>query len=101
MAPSPSNPSPVLTCLNGVAMVKAAVTDLAASIVSVIGLEAFGEPGTSPVQFVNKEPEAGTAVRVTLEPAPKEAVQVEPQSMPGATLVTLPLPVPFLLTTSW
>ena len=44
------------------------------------------------------EPDAAVAVRVTVEPAVTEAVQIEPQLMPDGDEVTVPLPVPFLLT---
>jgi hypothetical protein len=46
------------------------------------------------------EPEAGVAVRVTVVPVLRLAEQVLPQLMPAGLLVTVPLPVPALLTVS-
>src|SRR5205823_14797810 len=51
-----------------------------------------------PVQPVKVEPAAGVAVSVTVVPLAKLAVQVAPQLIPAGELVTVPLPVPALLT---
>src|SRR5436853_6999469 len=53
-----------------------------------------------PVQPVKVEPAAGAAVRVTAVPLVKLAAQVAPQVIPAGELVTVPLPVPALLTVS-
>src|SRR2546422_8375468 len=53
-----------------------------------------------PVQPVKVEPAAGVAVSVTAVPLAKLAVHVAPQVMPAGALVTVPLPVPALLTVS-
>src|SRR5207245_8323873 len=46
------------------------------------------------------EPAAGAAVSVTAVPLAKLAVHVAPQVIPAGELVTVPLPVPALLTVS-
>ncbi len=51
-----------------------------------------------PLQPVKVEPVAGAAVRVTTVPLGKLAEQLDPQVMPVGELVTVPLPVPVLLT---
>src|SRR5439155_649690 len=53
-----------------------------------------------PLQPVKVEPAAGVAVNVTAVPLAKLAVQVRPQLIPTGALVTVPLPVPALLTVS-
>src|SRR5262249_57967043 len=53
-----------------------------------------------PLQPVNVDPAAGVAVRVTTVPVVKAVEQVGSQAMPAGTLVTLPLPVPALVTES-
>jgi len=50
-----------------------------------------------PLQPVKIEPLAGVAVSVTNVPLSNEAEQVAPQSIPGGSEVTVPLPVPALL----
>ena len=69
---------------------KAAVTVLAASIVTVQALR----PVQAPLQPANVEPEAATAVSVTLVPASKSAEQVAPQLTAPTLLVTVPDAVP-------
>ena len=53
-----------------------------------------------PLQPVKVEPAAGVAVNVTAVPLAKLAEQVAPQLIPTGALVTVPLPVPALLTVS-
>src|SRR5207249_6592909 len=53
-----------------------------------------------PVQPVKVKPAAGVAVNVTAVPLVKLAEQVRPQLIPTGALVTVPLPVPALLTVS-
>src|SRR6266550_3954752 len=53
-----------------------------------------------PLQPVKVEPAAGVAVSVTTVPLAKLAEQVAPQVIPAGELVTVPLPVPALLTVS-
>src|SRR5216117_762484 len=53
-----------------------------------------------PLQPVKVEPVAGVAVSVTAVPLVKLAAQVAPQVIPAGALVTVPLPVPTLLTVS-
>src|SRR2546427_6989810 len=53
-----------------------------------------------PLQPVKVEPAAGVAVSVTAVPLEKLAEQVAPQLIPAGELVTVPLPVPALLTVS-
>jgi hypothetical protein len=54
-------------------------------------------PLQAPLQPEKVEPAAGVAVKVTLVPDEKLALQVLPQVIPAGVLVTLPLPVPLLL----
>jgi len=49
---------------------------------------------------VNTEPEAGLAVRVTLVPLLKVALQVLPQLIPAGALATVPVPLPEATTLS-
>jgi hypothetical protein len=51
-----------------------------------------------PLQPVNVEPAAGVAVNVTAVPLAKAAEHVVPQETPVGALVTVPVPVPALLT---
>jgi hypothetical protein len=46
------------------------------------------------------DPEAATAVSVTVVPPENDREQVVPQLMPLGLLATVPVPVPFLLTWS-
>src|SRR5690349_6209557 len=75
---------------------KVALTARASDIVT---LQAPG-PVQAPDQPAKVEPEAGVAFSVTSVSASKEALQVEPQSIPVGELVTVPCPVPTLLTLS-
>lgn len=71
-----------------------AVTAFAASMVTV-QVEA---PEQAPLHPVNREPDAGVAVRVTVVPSSNSAEQVAPQSIPEP--LTAPLPPPPLETVS-
>src|SRR5205823_3595817 len=53
-----------------------------------------------PLQPLKVEPAAGVAVSVTVVPLAKLAVHVAPQVIPAGELVTVPLPVPAVLTVS-
>jgi hypothetical protein len=53
-----------------------------------------------PLQPAKTDPEPGTALRVTVVPPEKDREQVVPQLMPIGLLVTVPLPVPFLVISS-
>ena len=53
-----------------------------------------------PLQPENVESAAGLALRVTAVPLGKLPEQVAPQAIPAGALVTVPLPVPALLTAS-
>src|SRR5438093_1599836 len=53
-----------------------------------------------PLQPLKVEPAAGVAVSVTAVPLARLAEQVAPQVMPAGELVTVPLPLPALLTVS-
>jgi hypothetical protein len=53
-----------------------------------------------PLQPLNVDPVAGVAVKVTVLPLANAAEQVAPQEMPVGALVTVPLPVPALVTPS-
>lgn len=51
-----------------------------------------------PLQPVNVEPPVGAAVSTTVLPIAKSAAQVVPQEIPPGLLLTVPVPVPDLLT---
>ena len=72
---------------------KVAVTFCAAVIVTAQGSLLVVQ---APLQPANVEPPVGVAIRVTLPL--NWALQVEPQSIPAGLLVTVPAPVPALLT---
>ena len=55
-------------------------------------------PLQAPDQPVKTEPSAGVAIRLTLVASSKFMEQVVPQSMPAGSLITVPEPVPDLLT---
>jgi len=81
-----------------VAAAKPAVTEAAALIVTVQVVVAPLQP--PPLQPVKVDPADGAAVRVTRVPEVNETEQVVPQLRPAGELVTVPLPVPPLLTVS-
>ena len=76
---------------------KVAVTVVAAESVTVQVPVPEQPP---PLQPVKVEPAAEVAVSVTAVPLAKLAEQVAPQVIPAGELVTVPLPVPALLTVS-
>src|SRR5207244_814751 len=80
-----------------VCTVKVAVTVVAAETVTTHDPVPEQPP---PAQPVKVEPAAGVAVNVTVVPLAKLAEQVAPQLIPAGELVTVPLPVPALLTVS-
>jgi hypothetical protein len=57
-------------------------------------------PAQAPDHPANAEPEPAVAVSVTLTVGAKDALQVEPQSIPAGLLETVPEPVPVLETVS-
>src|SRR5207244_3006905 len=75
--------------------VKLAVTDLVPFMVTV---QVVPETASQPLQPVKMEPEAGVAVRTTVLPLVYEAEQVVPQVILPSSEVTVPLPLPVLLT---
>src|SRR5439155_981985 len=93
-------PTPVPTLLTmsvNLCRVKVAVTPWAAVTVTVQVPAPVQAP---PLQPVKVEPAAGVAVKLTAVPLVKEAAHVAPQAMPAGALVTVPLPVPDLVTVS-
>ena len=85
----------VVIVVSGAALsANVAVTDFAPSIVTVqVPVPEQGLP-----QPLKLEPCPAVAVSVTELPPLKLAEQVDPQSMPAGELVTVPVPVPFLVT---
>jgi hypothetical protein len=83
----------VTDSVTGVA-VNVAVTDVAALTVTA----QVPVPEQAPLQPAKVEPEAGAAVRVTAVPGAKDCEQVAPQLIPAGALVTVPPPVPLLVT---
>jgi len=76
-------------------VLKVAVQVLAADIVT----EVLGDvPVQSPLQPANTEPALGVAVSVTTVPVGSLCVQLAVQFVPGGAIVTVPLPVPVMLT---
>jgi hypothetical protein len=75
--------------------VKVAVTAFAALMDTV---QVVAVPEQAPVQFVKVDPALAAAVKVTLAFWLKLAEQVAPQLMPAGELVTVPAPVPALVT---
>src|SRR4030095_7248238 len=51
-----------------------------------------------PLHPEKTEPEAGVGVRTTVAPFEKSAAQVDPQFIPSGLLVTIPVPVPAVVT---
>jgi hypothetical protein len=91
-------PVPTLVTINGyVLSVNVAVTD-AAAVIDTTQVPVPEQP--APLQAVKVEPALGVAVRVTEVPWPKFAEQVAPQVMPAGDDVTVPAPVPALVTAS-
>lgn len=88
-------PVPLLLTLKVYGPAKVAVTVLSESIVTVQEPVPEHPPPDQPVKV---EPDAGVAARITVAPLVTFAVQVEPQLMPAGEEVTVPLPVPLLLT---
>ena len=78
----------------GPPVLKVAVTDLAALIVT----EHVPVPVQAPLHPANVEPDAGEAVSVTAVPLLKFALHVLGQLIPLGLLVTFPLPVPARVT---
>ena len=74
-----------------------AVTLWAPLMVTVQGAVPLHPP---PLQPAKEDPPAAVAVRVTLVPLLKLAVQVAPQLIPAGLEVTVPVPVPLLVTVS-
>ena len=87
----------LLTVSAWVVPVKVAVTDRAALIVTT---QVPVPEHPLPLHPAKLEPASGAAVSVATVLEAKLAVQVEPQLIPAGLLVTVPLPVPALLTVS-
>src|SRR5215471_14488997 len=77
-------------------LVKVAVTACAALTVTVH----VPFPAQLPLQPLNEDPAPGVAVSVTAVPLANPAEHVAPQMMPAGELVTVPVPVPAMLTVS-
>src|SRR5947209_16609220 len=77
-------------------LVKVTVTARAALIVTL----QVPVPVQLPLQPVKVEPGAGAAVKATAAPLVNEAAHVVPQEMPAGALVTVPPPVPALVSVS-
>src|SRR5439155_1364275 len=87
----------LLTVSATVGRLKVAVTVVAAETVTTHVPVPEQPP---PLQPLKVEPAAALAVNVTLVPPAKLAVHVAPHVIPAGALVTVPLPVPALLTVS-
>jgi len=78
--------------------VKVAVTVWSAFITTIQEPVPLQPP---PLQPVNVEPPVGEAVSTTVLPIGKSATQVVPQAIPLGLLVTVPVPVPDVVTVNW
>jgi hypothetical protein len=78
--------------------VKVAVTVWSAFITTIQDPVPLQPP---PLQPVNVEPPVGAAVRATVLPLGKSAAQIVPQEIPLGLLVTVPVPVPDVVTVNW
>src|SRR3984957_16340247 len=88
-------PVPALVTLNlKTTALNVAVTDFAALIVTL----QVPVPVQAPLQPANVEPAAALPVSVTTGPLLKLGLQVAPQLIPVGLLVTVPVPVPALVT---
>jgi hypothetical protein len=81
-------PVPVTLTDNWLVPEKAALTDFAAVMLTA----QVPVPLHAPPQFENIAPEPGVAVKVTVTPNGKFALQVPGQLIPAGLLVTVPLP---------
>ena len=90
-------PPPASVRVRRFAGAKVAITAWARSIVSTHERSA---PAQSPAQPVKTEPVTGVAVSVTDDPVARLAAHVFPQLIPPMSLMTLPDPVPLLVTTT-
>jgi hypothetical protein len=98
VAPGTVEIAPILMALSvGASVVNVAVTDFAASIVTV---QVELEPEQAPLHPPNVDPVVAVAVSVTAVPTAKSSVQSVPQVIPAGELVTVPEPVPALATLS-
>lgn len=70
--------------------------NVAVQVVSAVSVK--GLPQLVGDQPAKVEPAAGVAVKVTVVPLVKPATQVAPQLMPAGVLMTVPEPVPALVT---
>src|SRR4030095_7946049 len=84
----------LVTVRVNVCCAKVAVTERAALIVMV----QVPVPVQAPLQAVKVEPAAAAAVRLTMVPFVNEAEHVAPQEIPAGVLVTVPVPMPDLVT---
>src|SRR6266567_7609513 len=86
---------PFVTVSAKVGTSKVAVTAVAPEIVTV---QAPAPEQPPPLQPPKIDPESGMAVSVTAVPLVKFVVQFAPHAIPAGVLVTVPLPVPALVT---
>src|SRR3954451_15345695 len=93
----PEGRPPRLTLSEPICRVNCALTATAEDMVTEHVLVPLQPP---PLQPANTDPDAADAVKVTLLPAVKLALQVTPQLMPAGLLVTVPVPVPTVETVS-
>jgi hypothetical protein len=78
------------------ARLNVAVTEVAAFTVTA----QLAVPEQAPLQPAKVEPAAGAAVSVSWDPGVTDSLQSAPQEMPAGELVTVPVPVPLLVTES-
>jgi ABC-type transport system involved in cytochrome c biogenesis permease subunit len=79
--------------------VNVTVTVLFAAILTVHVLLSW-ETESQPLQLLTVESPSGVAVKTTWVSRANDAEQTEPQLIPEGLLVTVPLPVPLMLTVS-
>ena len=77
------------------------VLNVAVTVVAALTVTAqVPVPEQAPLQPAKLEPAAAAALSVTAVPAGTDCEQVAPQEMPAGVPVTVPDPVPFLVTES-
>src|SRR5436305_1158628 len=86
--------SPTSTLLGGEGVGDGSGLNTAVAALSAVRLRLQGAiPEQSPCQPANTNPGSAVALRTTLVPSAKLALQVGPQLMPDGVLMTLPDPV--------
>src|SRR5512137_1813371 len=90
-------PGPVFVTVSG----NVSSVNVAMQVRVPAGVREPSAQSPSPLQPANVDPVAGVAVSVTGLAETKSAVHVLPQSIPAGSLVTVPAPLPAVVTVRW